>query len=211
MIVPIGERYQQTFYLFRKTDGKLEHERLISTLFVPMTGESEDRRRVHPDADQPELTNGGFEVDENGDDNADGWHYQRRSTLMTEGAVQGNQFIRFSAEEDGEIAQALQGIAVNGRRLGAVNFSCWAQGTDIDRGSNGERAGIAIHFYDSARRELPLQAIARWSGTFSWQQVRRLVPIPKQAREMIIRIGLNGAPGTLDLDDLQLAVVRRSQ
>jgi protein-L-isoaspartate(D-aspartate) O-methyltransferase len=211
MIVPIGERYQQTFYLFRKTNGRLEHEQLISTLFVPMTGLSEDRRRILPNADHPELANGGFEVDENGDDNADGWHYQRRSTLIAASPVQGKQFIRFAAHEDGEVAQALQGMAVNGRLLGTVDFSCWAQAMDIDRGSHGERAGIAVHFYDSNRRELPAQLIARWSGTFTWKRVRRRIPIPKQAREMIVRIGLNGAPGTLDLDDLRLEVFRRSR
>ncbi len=211
MIVPIGERYQQIFYLFQKKDGKLEHERLISTLFVPMTGESEARRRILPDGDRPELTNGGFEDDENGDDNADGWHYQRRSTLLSDSPVQGAQFIRFTAKDEGEVAQALQGLALNGRRLGAVDVSVWVQATDINRGPNGEQAEIAIHFYNGRRQELMVQTVARWSGTFSWQQVRRRIVIPKQAREMIIRIGLNGALGTLDLDHLSLAVRRRSR
>ncbi len=210
MIVPIGERYQQTFYLFRKKDGRLEQQRLIPTLFVPMTGESEERRRVLPDANHPELANGGFEIDKNSDDNADGWHYQRRSTLMADSPVQGKQYLRFTAEEDGEIAQALQGMAVNGRYLSVVDVSCWVQGENIRTGANGERAGIAIHFYDAARRELALQPVARWSGTFTWQRIRRRIAIPKQTREMILRIGLNGAPGTLDLDDIRMAVRRRT-
>lgn len=210
MIVPIGERYQQTFYLFTKKDGKLEHEQLISTLFVPMTGESEDRRRVLPDANQPELTNGGFEVDENSDDNADGWHYQRRSALIEDSPVQGQQFLRFTADEEGEVAQALQGMALNGRRLGGIDFSCWVQAKDISDGSGGERAGIIIHFYDANRRELPPQPIAMWRGTFTWQRIRRRIPVPKQAREMIVRIGLNGAQGVLDLDDLRLKALSRN-
>ncbi|MCH2200563.1 MAG: protein-L-isoaspartate(D-aspartate) O-methyltransferase [Fuerstiella sp.] len=211
MIVPIGERYQQTFYLFRKKDGKLEQEQLISTLFVPMTGESEERRRILPNANQPVLTNGSFEHDINGDDNADGWHYQRRSTLVTESPMHGKRYLQFFAERDGELAQALQGMAVNGRRLGAVDLSCWVQAGNIKTGANGQEAGIAIHFYDAKRRELPVQPIARWRGEFNWQQVRRRVPIPIRAREMIIRIGLNGATGTLDLDDLRMSVLKRSQ
>ena len=211
MIVPIGERYQQSFYLFQKKDGKLEHERLISTLFVPMTGQSETRRRVLPDADRPELTNGGFEEDKNGDDNADGWHYQRRSTLLTDSPVQGARFIRFTAKDEGEVAQALQGLALNGRRLGTVDLSVWVQATDIKQGPNGQQAEITVHFYDGRRRELIVQPVARWNGTFSWQQIRRKIKVPKQAREMIIRIGLNGALGTLDLDHLTMAARTRTR
>ncbi|MCA9108013.1 MAG: protein-L-isoaspartate(D-aspartate) O-methyltransferase, partial [Planctomycetales bacterium] len=37
MIIPVGERYQQSLYLFRKVNGQLESEALRPTLFVPMT------------------------------------------------------------------------------------------------------------------------------------------------------------------------------
>ena len=61
MIVPLGERYQQTLYLFRKEDGKLVSEALRPTLFVPMTGTAEDKRQVKPDPLHPAIVNGGFE------------------------------------------------------------------------------------------------------------------------------------------------------
>ena len=44
MIVPVGERYQQNLYLYRKTKGELKSEALKATLFVPMTGEAEAKR-----------------------------------------------------------------------------------------------------------------------------------------------------------------------
>ena len=37
MVIPVGERYQQTLYLFTKDNGKLRKEKLRPTLFVPMT------------------------------------------------------------------------------------------------------------------------------------------------------------------------------
>ncbi|MCA9066968.1 MAG: protein-L-isoaspartate(D-aspartate) O-methyltransferase, partial [Planctomycetaceae bacterium] len=74
MIIPVGERYQQSFVLLQKQDGELKQERLISTLFVPMTGRSEDERRVQPDPEHPGIVNGSFELDENNDGRADGWH-----------------------------------------------------------------------------------------------------------------------------------------
>ena len=45
MVIPVGERYSQTLYLFAKKGGKLETEALLPTLFVPMTGKAEERAR----------------------------------------------------------------------------------------------------------------------------------------------------------------------
>ena len=61
IVIPVGERYQQTLYLMTKKDGKLETESLRPTLFVPMTGRAEDRRQVRPDGATPEVVNGSFE------------------------------------------------------------------------------------------------------------------------------------------------------
>ena len=43
MIIPVGERYQQTLYRMTKRDGELVREPLRPTLFVPMTGTAEDK------------------------------------------------------------------------------------------------------------------------------------------------------------------------
>ncbi len=61
MVIPVGERYQQTLYLLKKTDGKMVSEALQPTLFVPMTGKAEASREVLPDPANPTITNGGFE------------------------------------------------------------------------------------------------------------------------------------------------------
>src|SRR5262249_8358289 len=67
LLIPLGERYQQVFHQFEKKDGELEQKKLISTLFVPMTGQSEDLRQIKPDPLHPRILNGDFEVDENHD------------------------------------------------------------------------------------------------------------------------------------------------
>jgi protein-L-isoaspartate(D-aspartate) O-methyltransferase len=80
MVVPVGERYRQTLYLMRKTDGKLKKEALRATLFVPMTGEAESQRKIKPDPAKPQLFNGSFEEttrNAEGHDEPAGWHYQR--------------------------------------------------------------------------------------------------------------------------------------
>lgn len=210
MLIPIGERYQQSFYLLEKRDGKLERKKLIPTLFVPMTGESESQRRVLPDPDQPVIVNAGFELDANEDGKADGWHYQRQLEICDDKPMQGRKFLRFTNRDPGEVSQALQGGAVNGRKIGALDLSVWARSDAIVPGrTKNDQAAFVIHFYDTIRREVGTQVVKIWRGTSNWQQARRRILVPPTAREMIFRVGLNGATGTLDLDDLRMMAVPR--
>lgn len=210
MIIPIGERYQQAFHLFRKEQGKLQDEKLISTLFVPMTGTSEEQRRVLPDPRNPRLVNGSFEEDTNGDGRADGWHYQRNVELATEGAMEGVQYLHFENRDHAGISQALQGTAVDGRLVAGLQLQYWVRHTSVvPDPAPGGQAAIVVHFYDNVRREISAVVLGKWRGTLDWQDAKSLVPVPPTAREMIIRIGLNGATGQLDLDDLRMTPVPR--
>lgn len=209
MIIPMGERYQQAFYLMKKEDGALVQERLVSTLFVPMTGDAEDARRIQPDANHPQVVNGGFEIDANDDGRLDGWHYQRQSQMCSDEPMGGSYCHRFENSVPGEAAQILQGTGVNGKKVGAIDFSIWARQNSVVIPPGENPAGLVVHFYDAIRRELGHQVVFRWRGTGNWQQFRRRILVPANAREMIIRIGLNGSTGTLDVDSFQFAGVSR--
>ncbi len=205
MIIPKGERYQQSFYLLKKEDGKLKEQKLVPTLFVPMTGTSEQQRRIQPDANNPQLVNPDFEYDVNEDGKVDGWHYQRQVSMWTEQPMKGVHCLRFTNQEFGELSQALQGCAINGRTIGALDCAVWARLESVVPGPAAtDQAAVVVHFYDSVRREVGTQIVTRWRGTSNWQQSRRRIGVPPATREMIVRIGLNGATGTLDIDDLQL-------
>ena len=209
MIIPLGERYQQAFYLLRKTEGKLVKEKLVATLFVPMTGQSEDERLVKPDPLNPTVVNGDFEYDLNDDDRVDGWHYQRQVEFCEESPMSGKRCLRFESQTN-DLSQALQGGGIDGNRIAGLDLAVWARTKDIIPGSNREdRAGISIHFYDHIRREVANIPVATWRGTGNWQQTKRRIAVPRSAREMVIRIGLNGARGQLDLDDFKIRAVRR--
>lgn len=112
MIIPVGERYQQTLYLMTKTDGKLVRQPLRPTLFVPMTGEAEDGRQLKPDPSNPVVVNGDFETPPTTDnrdleDFVPGWYYGRHVRHLKSGsdannnAGQGSAFVRFQNETPG--------------------------------------------------------------------------------------------------------------
>ncbi len=210
MIIPVGERYQQSFHLLIKEDGKLKDERLTSTLFVPMTGESEERRRVLPNPDSPQIVNGSFDIDENEDEKPDGWHYQRQTTMCDDSPMDGKYCLRFENTDSALISQALQGSAINGRSVGSLQLNYWVRGNGIVPGKEfSEQAAVVVHFYDKIRREVGTTMLGKWRGSFGWQNARSTVIVPPNAKELIIRIGLNGAQGQLDLDDLQMTPVKR--
>ncbi len=210
MIVPVGERYQQYFHLFVKENGELKEERLISTLFVPMTGASEEQRRIQPDPANPQIINGSFELDTNEDGKVDGWHYQRQTTRCTESPIEGTWCLRFNNKEFGSLSQALQGTAIDGRHIGVINLNYWIRAEDIVPGKDiTEQAAVVVHFYDNIRREIGFKVLGKWRGGFDWQNARSTVPVPPGAKEMIIRIGLNGATGQLDLDGMKISTIKR--
>lgn len=210
MIIPVGERYQQSFHLLVKENGKLNDERLASTLFVPMTGESEERRRVQPDQDHPQLVNGSFDLDENDDEKPDGWHYQRQTIMCDDSPMDGKYCLRFENKDSALISQALQGSAINGRTVGTLHLNYWVRCNGIVPGREiPEQAAVVVHFYDNVRREVGTTVLGKWRGSFGWQNARSTVIVPSNAKELIIRIGLNGAQGQLDLDDLQMTAVKR--
>ena len=204
LLIPLGERYQQAFHLFEKKDGKLEQKRLIPTLFVPMTGKSEDLRQAQPDPLHPRLLNASFEIDDNKDGLPDSWHYQRLTELLTDNPPDGKVYLRMENSDLGRLAQGLQGMAIDGRKIGSVAISLQVRVKDIRAGSEPiAKPMLAIHFYDHLRKEIDTQAIGPWLRETDWDLVGSTITVPKEAREAIIRIGLNGATGRLDIDDIK--------
>jgi protein-L-isoaspartate(D-aspartate) O-methyltransferase len=225
MIVPVGQRYQQMLYLFEKKDGKLEKLGSLPTLFVPMTGAAEEGRAVRPDPLRPTIANGGFEeflstdsaaLDDaaknlEGDAavKATGWHYQRQLDLEEAAdAPEGTHIATFSNTESGRPAQALQGMAVDGRKVHELDVSLWVKGENIRPGSQSfEQATLGITFYDDNRAEAGFRYLRPWQGSFDWKLVNEQVRVPTKAREAVIRVGLHGATGELSVDAIRIQAV----
>lgn len=206
LLIPLGERYQQVFHMFEKKEGKLTSTKLISTLFVPMTGESEDQRRVKPDPLNPKLLNGGFEEDDNGDGLPDHWHHQRLLTVDQKEFTEGKGSAHFECEFAGRLGQALQGLAIDGSKISALHFELDYKTEGIVAGQDiHELPALFVHFFDENRKYLEAPSIGPWQGTTGdWRTTTRTIPVPAKAREMIVRIGLNGATGKLWVDNISM-------
>jgi protein-L-isoaspartate(D-aspartate) O-methyltransferase len=205
MVIPVGQRYQQTLYLYRKKNGQLEPEALLPVLFVPMTGQAEAQRQIQPDPTRPSLFNGDFEELLPGTDQLAGWHYQRQLEVVRASAPSGKAFARFTNAQPGALSQALQGFGVDGRRVRRLRIQVWIRGENLQAGRTlNEQPGIVLLFYGENREEVGTAFIGPFLGSFPWTERSAIIAVPMQAREAIIRIGLLGGTGTLCLDNLRL-------
>ena len=206
IVIPVGLRYQQTMYLMTKKDGKLVTESLHPTFFVPMTGQAEAKRRVQPDPLHPEISNGDFEETLGTPPIPTCWYYQRQMELVTGGdAPSGKNYVTFRNAQPGRESQAIQGFAVDGRKVKQLEISMHVRGNDLHLGQNSNQAPrVLLVFIDENRATIGEQVVKTWRGSFPWQQETARIPVPQRAREAIIIIGLLGAQGELSYDMVEV-------
>lgn len=206
MVIPVGERYQQTLYLMRKKGDQLEQEALLPTLFVPMTGQAEETRQKQADPAHPALINGDFEMPlpENG--HVVGWYYQRGLKLeKSSTAPSGQSFVRFDNEIPSQPTSLLQGLAIDGRLVTQVKLSGSVKVDGVKQGANNEELpAISIQFFDENRKRVGLHWLGPFRGTRKWHNVYDTFRVPPTAREAIVSIGLFGATGSVSFDNIQL-------
>jgi len=210
IIVPMGERYQQTLYLMRKTDGEMVREALRPTLFVPMTGWAESQRKIQPDGSQPEILNGSFEEDPDENGFMPGWYYQRQLE-REEGvlAPHGQFYVTFDNDQPGRAAHLMQGIALDGRQVKEIEFFVSFKCDSVAPGLEPDDLPIAaITWFDEDRQELGSNYIGPFQGSRTWHNYSRKFPVPPTARDAIVRIGLFGATGKASFDNLKLKVIQ---
>ena len=211
MIIPVGERYQQAFYLCKKINGKLEKERLMQTLFVPMTGEAEEKRVVQPDAANPTLVNGNFqEIQEDG--NPAHWHYARNVTVL-KGTSDESNVARFVRQRSGKTAdmqdlgfsQMLQGFAINGQSVPILRINYWVRGEKVTalQGPVMTPSALLV-FYDENRNIIDEIPLGRCTGSFNWRHVSNGIRIQPETREAVLFLGLLVSSGQMDIREVEI-------
>ncbi len=211
LIVPVGERFQQTLYLFKKEKGQLVAQALEPTMFVPMTGAAERERVVKPDGARPALIGGGFEELAPDGHTPEGWYYLRQGAVHEDAnAPAGQRVLLFTNEVAGRDARALQAFAIDGRVVPRLDLSLWVRLRNVERGVLREdEAGAAMAFYDEQRAMIgrPIRC-GHWIGSADWHEETDSVPVPGRARMAILWIGLLGATGEAAFD--KVAIVPRT-
>jgi protein-L-isoaspartate(D-aspartate) O-methyltransferase len=211
MVIPVGERYQQTLYLMRKKDGRLQAEALQPTLFVPMTGAAEKSRRVQPDPANPAAMNGDFEEQLGEDGYIPGWYYHRQvERVMDPQAPQGTYIATFKNEDAGRSSHLLQGLAIDGRVVSEIELSAWVKHQNVVVPRNNDSfPSLGITFYDEQRRDLGYHWLGPFQNSSGWARVENRFKVPPRSREAILRVGLFGSTGELSVDAIRLVPIKK--
>lgn len=211
MIVPVGERFHQVMYLFKKVDGKLEKEAIEGTMFVPMTGTAESLREIEYDSTKPALLNGDFEESTVIPGSPDGWYYVRQAKLDPNSSTPaGGACITFNNSTPGRFAQALQAFGVDGRKVRELDVKLFVRGNDAranPRDPAHQRPLVNITFYDLGRADVGHADLGPWTGTFDWTEKKSRIVVPKRARLAVLYVGLHGATGEVSFDGVDIRPV----
>ena len=206
LVVPLGKRFQQTLYLFKKVNGVLVREPLQATFFVPMMGRAEEEREVSPDAREPVLVNGDFSKVLG--DQPVGWYYVRQGKVEESGRKSGSACLSFRNDSPGRAALALQAVGIDGRQTQEIELSLWVRGRNVHPGSlPDQHPGLTIVFFNTNRQSVSKQGIGPWAGTFDWCEKRLRIKVPVSARLASVEVGLWGGTGQISISDVGLKVL----
>lgn len=221
IVVPVGERHQQTLYLVEKVNGRMQPQPLRPTLFVPMTGKAEDERELLPDPTNPKILNGDFEAGVDKKGFVKGWYYQRNLTLKSSDASESetgevadegskgsseNHFVEFNNQVPGQHAHLMQRFSIDGRQVPRLRFSARVACQHTAAGLYlGDRPDVALWFYDDKLHEVGKTInLGPLGENEAWQQRARQIRVPIAARTAIVRIGLFGGTGRAQFDDIKV-------
>lgn len=204
LVIPVGERYQQTLYRMTKKNGELIREPLHPTLFVPMTGEAESRRQHLPNPLEVTVINGTFETEPAGRVGIPGWYYERQVELVAlDQGNSPNHAVRFRNETPGRASHLLQGLALDGRYVAKVHITAKIRLQNVLKGPEDPmQPAVALSLYDEHRAVISERWLGPWTGTMDWQTIEGDMPVGKKAREAILRLGLFGATGEFEVDEV---------
>lgn len=211
MVIPIGERFQQTLYLFQKVDGKLQKQAIEPTFFVPMTGRAEKLRTVKEDDGLPHLHNGSFEESGHEEEIPEGWYYVRDGRIEADAdAPQGERQLTFTNRVPNKPAQALQALDMDGRKVEAIDVSLWVRGQNVSQPESSDSGSHAsISFFDESRSPVGERKVGVWTGTYDWVKKSARIEVPPKARLSVFAVGLGGGTGEISFDGVEITVVKK--
>ncbi len=102
------------------------------------------------------------------------------------------------------------GFAVDGVKIGWLQLSTKVKLDGVKEGYYKSMSPrVAVTFYDDVRRDLGTVWIGPWKTTKDWETETGRVRVPERAKHGILRIGLFGATGTAEFDDVEIKAVER--
>ena len=152
-----------------------------------------------------------LEIDGNGDGVPDGWYNLRDASWVVGGVGRsGSRCLRFENARPGRPARASRAFGLDGRKTGAIVIGLWIRAESIGPGQRlGDDPGLVIDLLGDGLRAVRRGSLGPWTkgiGT-TWTHVAKRIAVPPATRDAILSVGLIGATGVLEVDDLSIDLI----
>ncbi len=102
------------------------------------------------------------------------------------------------------------GFGVDGSKVRTIQVNLLVKAEQIAPGTQqGEQPCLLVHYYDAENRQVGIEGMGPWLGSFAWQRFKSSLRVPPQAQMAVLLIGLNGATGRMSIDDVSLKASSR--
>ena len=182
---------------------------MLSLGWLLVVGSASGQDTTVPEGPKPRET---FEDDKDGDGIPDGWYNLRDAKVVAPGhGGSSSKCFRFENARPGRPARASRAFGVDGRAVEAVIVGAWVRAENLAAGERlGDEPGLVVDFLGDP---VQLKAVRRgllgpWKTIGpEWTHVAKRLPIPPETRLAILSMGLIGATGLLEVDDLTIELV----
>ena len=141
---------------------------------------------MQPDPLHPQIVHGGFEEPVGDDGEPRGWYYCRLMKIIkAPDAPEGSHYITFINDVPGRMSRALQGFAVDGKKIGQIEVTAMIRGRDIKPGPAPDQLPqISLTYYDDNWAIIGRNFVGPFRGSFDWQQITTISPRSGQGQQM---------------------------
>lgn len=155
-----------------------------------------------------------FELDKDPQDmKPDGWYNDRNAVLSSPGHT-GRYCLKLENDKPGRPARISRGFGVDGKKYRALRFAAWVRVKNILPGEHqGEEPSVLIDFLSPKLLTTSRSAVGPFNditvGEDRWFYVSRLLPVQPDTVDAIMTVGLLGATGTFEIDQMELELIPR--
>ena len=210
MVVPVGERYQQTLYSLPQ-EGRQAGSRDAAAHAV-RAHDRQGRRSPQGQARPGQTRSSSTAASKKKPTQRGPARLVLRTACEVGGrreAPDGKHYVSFTNDEPGRLPPiCCKAFAIDGRKVKQLKVSARVMTKNVVRGADdNEQCYILFTLYDDQRRDLGMQVMGPFLGTSDWHEETRTFDIPITAREGIFRIGLFGATGFAAYDKISIKKV----
>lgn len=182
---------------------------LLLGLLAPGLVRGQDERLITRPGPPPLET---FDTDDDGDGIPEGWYNLRDSKVIKGGVNDKGKCLHFEADRPSRGSRASRAFGVDGRKTGAMVVGLWVRVEKTHAGERmGEDPGMMLNLFDEELIPIAQTNFGPWTsdaiGDDEWVHVARRIAVPPRSRDAILSVGLLGATGVMEIDDMSVELI----